>query len=308
MKRRNTLGLVLVLIGIMWIIDLSGAININWVESLRKLWPVLLIAIGLSLMASKYKYVSVGVWVITFALFVAIGVSNENKSSNITKHITDNANKYVTQISKIPSTEEIPFDKENEEGKLTLNLGAVRLNIEKGSDDQLVKMHTSIDNIAHEYIEQKLSGGKQEAVLRYTHDEYKNNDISRDFKLELNPLIPWGVDANLAVVDGKIDFSKIPLEYLNLKLGAGALELSIGEQQVHTVMNIQAGATSLDIYIPENSGCMIKSENVFSNLSFHNIELTKHDDVYISENYENADNKIEIHIQSAISAIEIYAE
>ena len=121
-------------------------------------------------------------------------------------------------------------------------------------------------------------------------------------------MIPWGVDANLAVVDGKIDFSKIPLEYLNLKLGAGALELSIGEQQVHTVMNIQAGATSLDIYIPENSGCMIKSENVFSNLSFHNIELTKHDDVYISENYENADNKIEIHIQSAISAIEIYAE
>lgn len=310
MRRRNTVGLILILIGMAWIIELTGLVNVNWVESVKRFWPIILIAIGLSLMADKYKYkyITLGVWIVAFALFVAFGMYNENKPSTITEHISNNAKRYVTQVKEISKTEDIPFDKENEEGKLTLNLGAVKLNVKKGQDDFLAKMHTKIENIEQIYIEQKLSGGKQEAVLKYSHNEYKNNDISREFTLQLNSLIPWSVDANLAVVDGKLDFSKIPLEQLNLKLGAGALEVSVGKQQVNSVLNIQAGATDLKIHIPKDTGCKIKSENVFSNLSFHNIELTKQGDVYTSDNYESADHKIEVHIQSAISAIEIYAE
>ena len=50
----------------------------------------------------KYKYITLGVWIVAFALFVAFGMYNENKPSTITEHISNNAKRYVTQVRKFP--------------------------------------------------------------------------------------------------------------------------------------------------------------------------------------------------------------
>ncbi|HEY8420258.1 MAG TPA: LiaF domain-containing protein [Thermoclostridium sp.] len=298
--RKKSIGLILILIGIAWIIDLTGFIEVDWSKSIKVLWPVILIAIGVSMVAGRYKLVTRVVWILTFAVIVGYGIYQEDENRfEFKKEITEFKD---AGTEKVPAEGEILFDSQTEEGKLIIELGTAKINIEDGSKDLLVKLDTNIPN-----IEQQLAKGKQ-AVLKYISQDYEKSNVVSSFDLQINQTIPWEMDTTLSVVDGELNLSQIQLKKLNLKLGVGDLDLIIGKQQEHAVINIQAGATDLDIYLPEDSGLMVKTGNLLTNLSFHNINMTSQDNVYISDNYEQAERKVEMNIQSAVSTIEIFAE
>lgn len=299
MRKRNTIGLILILVGIAWIIDLTGVIHVDWLESVKKLWPVLFIAIGVSMVAARYKFVSSVVWILTFAVFIGFGIYNSDEKT-YEREIEWSELQHV-EVRKTHAKDEIVLDGDIEEAKLIIELGTVKVNIADGNEDLLAKLDTNIPN-----LEQQLAKGQQ-AVLKYVHQEHEKSSIIRSFDLQVNPAIPWEIEANLSVVDGKFDLAKVPVKKLNMKLGVGDLDLIIGQQQ-HTIINIQAGATDLDIYIPEGVGLMVKTGKLLTNLSFHNIEMTNQDNVLTSDNYEQAEHKVEMHIQSAVSTIEIFAE
>lgn len=302
MTKKNILGLILIFTGVAWILDLSGIVHVNWAEAIKNLWPVILIAAGISMLAGRSRLVTTTVWILTFALFIGFGIykNNENKSERIIGDETPDIKS--AQVAMEPADDKIALGSETEEGKLTIELGTAIINIEDGNRNLLAEADTNIPN-----IQQQLADGKQ-AVLKYTQHEYEKSDIARNFNLRLNPAIPWEIDASLSVVDGKFDLGKIPLSLLDLKLGVGDLDLIVGKQQEHSVINIQAGATDLEIYIPKEAGLMVKSGNLLTNLKFHGIDMTSQEDVFISENYEQAECKIEMNIQSAVSTIEIFAE
>lgn len=302
MRRRNILGIVLVLAGIAWIINLSGVITVNWAASFSSLWPVVLIAIGASLMAGHRKILSAGIWVLTFALLIGFGIYKKDEYSPIKFDRTYVLDPLLKDIESSLAEKEILLDHGTEEGRLILNLGAVNIDLSDGKSGKLAILESNIPN-----IEQRLVNGKQ-SILEYSHKEYKQGNAIREFELQINPSLPWEIDANLAVADGKFDFSEIPLKQLDIKLGAGDLDLVVGKNQTDTTINLQAGATDMDIYIPKEAGLIVKSGKLLTNLSFHNLNMTNHDNVYISDNYENADQKIEMEIQTAVSAIELFAE
>jgi hypothetical protein len=300
MKRKSTVGLVLIFIGIIWIMDLVGVMELDWTKALRTLWPVIFIAAGISLLFDRNRFISILAWILVFVVFIGFCIIDEvEKDFEFEKDKSDF--KYV-EADIVPAADEIFLDGATEEGKLIIELETAKVNIEDGHGELLAKLDTDIPN-----LEQQFAEGKQ-AVLRYMHRETEKSNIAGNFTLWINHDIPWEMDTTLSVVDGKLNLSKIPVKKLNLKLGVGDLDLIIGDRQEHMTVNIQAGATDLDIYIPENAGLMIKSGRLLSNISFHNINMVNKDDVYISDNYDEATQKIEMQIQSAVSTIEIFAQ
>ncbi|AGC68092.1 hypothetical protein Cst_c10960 [Thermoclostridium stercorarium subsp. stercorarium DSM 8532] len=300
MKRKSTVGLVLIFIGIIWIMDLVGVMELDWTKALRTLWPVIFIAAGISLLFDRNRFISILAWILVFVVFIGFCIIDEvEKDFEFEKDKSDF--KYV-EADIVPAADEIFLDGATEEGKLIIELETAKVNIEDGHGELLAKLDTDIPN-----LEQQFAEGKQ-AVLRYMHRETEKSNIAGNFTLWINHDIPWEMDTTLSVVDGKLNLSKIPVKKLNLKLGVGDLDLIIGDRQEHMTVNIQAGATDLDIYIPENAGLMVKSGRLLSNISFHNINMVNKDDVYISDNYDEATQKIEMQIQSAVSTIEIFAQ
>ncbi|NLM10870.1 MAG: cell wall-active antibiotics response protein [Clostridiaceae bacterium] len=301
MRKKSVIGLILILTGIAWIINLTGFIHVDWSKAIKTLWPLILIAIGVSMVAGRYKLVTTVVWILTFAIFIGFGIYQKDENNHEFKKERADHREYV-DIKKTPAEDEIAFDSITEEGKLIIDLDTVKINVEGADNSLLAKLNTNIPN-----LEQQLATGKQ-AVLKYITQDYEKGNIVSSFDLQINQTIPWEIDTTLSVVDGRLNLSKIPANKLNLKLGVGDLELIVGKQQEHTVINIQAGATDLDIYIPEDVGLMVKSGKLLTKLSFHNINMTNQDNVYVSENYDKANQKVEMHIQSAVSTIEIFAE
>ena len=203
-------------------------------------------------------------------------------------------------VEKRPFSAEIPLPGDAEQGRLILQLGGVNINLKEGSGSFFVKTSSNIPG-----LQQRLAEGKQ-TVLEYSHEQFNAGNAVRNMNLEMNPDLVWEVDANLGVVDGEMDFKNIPVEKITLQLGAGEMALSIGDKQAHTKVTLRAGASDVDIYVPSQAGLMVKSGNILTDLSFHNISLTAKDGVYMSENYENSDHKIEIDVVSALSAVQIF--
>jgi hypothetical protein len=304
MKKGNVIGVILIFIGIAWIIRQTGVININWMASVKVLWPIFLVSIGISLLARRRNWVVTSVWILTFVLFIGFGVYKRNETGRIfeiEKQFGIDKSPIVS-VKKQPITSEIPLPKEAEKGRLILQLGGVNLNIKEGNDSLFIKTGSNIPN-----LQQRLAEGKQ-TVLEYSHKQFNAGNAIRNMDLEMNPDLVWEVDANLGVVDGKMDFSNIPAEAITLQLGAGEMALSIGDKQAHTKVTLRAGASDVDIYVPSQAGLMVKSGNILTDLSFHNLSLTAKDGVYVSENYDNSDQIIEIDVVSALSAVQIFGK
>lgn len=303
MRKDNTIGVFLILAGIVWIINITGIVSINWYESLKIFWPVILVAIGINLMVKNHKVIKTLVWVMAFIIFVGFGVYQVNgfgrfhfDSSRLNTKIKYN------EVKKEPAENEVLLPAEAEKGKVVLSLGAVKLNLSEGSRELFVKVDSDIPNLT-----QYLSEGKQ-TIIEYGHEKYNAANSVRNFNLRMNPGIPWEIEANIGAADGKLDLSSIQAEHIDLSIGAGDLELIIGEQKESTTINLRAGAAEMVLYIPEGAGLKVENSKFLSDISFNNISMKSKNGEYISENYENADQIIDLNILTAISAIQIYAK
>ncbi|HEY8499569.1 MAG TPA: DUF5668 domain-containing protein [Clostridia bacterium] len=302
MKKGNVIGAILIFIGIAWLIRQTGIIDINWAASVKVLWPVFLVSTGITLLARRRNWLVTTVWVLTFALFIGFGIYKRNEPGRI----FDIERQFgidkgpIVSVKKQPFTAEIPLPKDAEKGRLILQLGGVNLNLKEGNDSLFIKTGSNIAG-----LEQRLAEGKQ-TVLEYSHKQFNAGNAIRNMNLEMNPDLIWEVDANLGIVDGKMDFSNIPAEDITLQLGAGEMALYIGDKQAHAKVTLRTGASDIDIFVPSGAGLLVKSGNILTDLSFHNLSLTMKDGVYVSENYDTSDHKIEIEVVSALSAVQIY--
>lgn len=302
--KKGTFGVILILVGIAWLIHQTGVISINWVLSFKKLWPVFLVALGASFIAGPRKKLKLGIWVLAFALFIGFGIYKRNEPGSRIILYRNPQIDYgpVSQLKKERAKNEIALPAGTEEGKLILQLGGVNMNLSDGPDDLLVSLDSNIPN-----LEERLAEGKQ-TVLEYSHDKLGSSNSKRNFNLELNPEIIWDINANLGVIDGKLDLGKIPVRNVELNLGAGDMDLIIGGLHEDTNVVLRAGAADLNIYLPESSGLKVKAGKILSDISFHNISVTNKDGIFLSENYEEASHNIDIDVQTGLSSIKIFAK
>ncbi|MDD4295408.1 MAG: DUF5668 domain-containing protein [Ruminiclostridium sp.] len=306
MKKRNALGIVLVLAGIAWIIEMTGLVKINWGESFETLWPVILVAIGINLMVRQRKSIKTVVWLLTLAIFIGFGIYKGNESGN---HIFENNNSILgTKIYNQQSNDLKPYENEvllskgTEKGKIILNLDAVNLNISDGNGELFVKADSNIQE-----LKQRVSEGKQ-TIIEYSHERYDTANTVRNFNLQMNPGLQWEIEANIGAADGKLNFSKTAVGRIDLTIGAGDLDLIIGKQEINTSISLRAGAADLVLHIPEGTGLRVKGGKLLSDISYHNIAMEYKNGEYQSENYKDASQVIEVDILTAISAIKIIAE
>lgn len=303
MKKGHTLGIILILIGVAWIIRQAGIISVNWAAAVKTLWPVFLVAAGATVMLGQRKKLVTITWILTFAVFIGFGIYKRNEPVRL---IDFNQNLQIdvgplSEIRKTDSEKEIHLTQGTEEGRLILQLGVAKINLNGHGDDVLVRLDSNIPK-----LKQRVSNGRQ-TVVEYSHEQH-NRKTTPHFWLEMNPNLKWDIEANLGVVDGKVNLEEIPVRKMDLRLGVGELEIRFGQLQELTQMNLWSGATTLDIYIPKDSGLKIKSGEIISDIDVHNLNMKEQGEYLVSENYDTALHKIEIEIVSAMSEIEVFAQ
>jgi len=87
-------------------------------------------------------------------------------------------------------------------------------------------------------------------------------------------------------------------------MGAALLEVKLGALAERTNFYVDAGASKIDISVPEEIGCQIKIDNV---LSRNDIKGFKHfnSGLYRTEGFNEAEKKIFIDISTGVSSVKI---
>lgn len=296
MKFRNIFwGIILIALGLLFTLDNLNLLDFDWYNMWR-LWPVVLVLWGISILPAK-NIVKIGLVLLVLAGSLYYMMNNSVHWRDYDYEISYNHNSQdISQEFTIPYSDSIEFANLNMEivaGKfLLIDDTASLVDFEKrGSLMDYKYAVTQTDNLVDIdiYIE-------DDVVLR-THPKNK-------IAVSLNPQPVWDLDFEVGAADVEFDFSGLKISDLNVDGGAAAITIRLGDTYNDTKVNIETGASALKVKVPKESGCDLKIESVMSGKSIHGFEKVDHGH-YRTDNFDQAENKVYLVIETAVSSCSI---
>ena len=114
----------------------------------------------------------------------------------------------------------------------------------------------------------------------------------------------WDILLNIGAARIEMDLSPFKTNNINVDGGASAIQMKLGERQEEINVSVNAGASSIVIVVPKNSGCQVKTSTVLSGKNIRDFSKTE-SGIYETDNFYESENKIFIKVDVAVSKIEV---
>ena len=89
-----------------------------------------------------------------------------------------------------------------------------------------------------------------------------------------------------------------------MHIGAASLKAKLGSLTDELKFILDAGASSIEIWIPETSGCEIRTDGALSSKNFDDFRKIR-SDYYRTDNFESAEKKIYLELDSGVSSLKV---
>jgi hypothetical protein len=111
---------------------------------------------------------------------------------------------------------------------------------------------------------------------------------------------------NFNVGAASMDFDLTPFKTrdINVDMGAASIKIKLGNLYPGTNISVDAGASDINIFVPKESGCKIITDGALSSKHFDEFKKLDSDN-YVTENFDEAGNKILIDIECGVSSISV---
>lgn len=116
---------------------------------------------------------------------------------------------------------------------------------------------------------------------------------------------PFTMILNTGAGETNLDLRELLVEDIVLKTGASSSHIYLPESAGYTSLKIESGVASVEVNIPENVAGRIRTEVGLASININRLRFPKRGEVYISDDYESSENKVDIFISSGISSVSI---
>lgn len=305
MKSRSLFwGLFLITLGILYLLDSYVSFYIEW-YTIADWWPLIFIFWGLSVMFkndSNLRPVFTGVtgfWLalILYTFFINAACCNWNFDIDF-----DNDQYSIQNYSE-------EYDNQFEEAELIISGGAGKF-VVNGTTPKLVQAKAY--NTFGDYDFDFYDRGSQALVKINQYDtDVDLLDFGRRYKnqleVKLNPNPIWDLDVNVGAANTSLDLSQHKIKYIDLNTGASKTKIKLGNLFNNTEVDVEMGAASLIIEIPEDSGCKITGEMVLISKTLEGFSKEGHDNkYYITDNFDDAKNKIYVNVDGGVASLKVH--
>lgn len=299
MKFRNIFwGVVLIFLGVLFILSNLNIIYFDWVY-LWRLWPVILVLWGVSILPA-HNLIKLGLTLLVLGGTVVFMVDQTVEWDDRNEFRIEKWEDY--DRFPIEQTFTIPYDDSIKFAALNLELAAGSFVIDEPSD-LLIDFNKQGTKAKYSYVLKRM---EDRANINIERDEVKivtgRSNHKVNLKLNDEPVWEFNIDAGAASVD--FDLTKFKVNKLDLDGGAGSFYIRLGDLNPETLLNIDAGASSIEIEIPESSGCDLMINSVLSGKSINGFEKLERGH-YRTENFNDSIPKIFIDIEAAVSSYSI---
>lgn len=295
-------GLLFIGLGLLVLINNFTTIFMDW-ATIWKLWPLVIVLLGLSILV-KHQY-GKGVIAGLAAIVLALAIFASFKTLT---HFIHNDFEFVLGDK---GNYEFVTTEYSERYDSTLNYAVLNFGAGAGS--------FNISDTTSELFFANTEGRKDYFKLRrYDTDSSSFIDFNMegDFftlgnkgyknrvEMSLNSNPTWDLNFDVGAASMDFDLTAYKTKNVDVDMGAASLRIKLGNLTPETKLNIDAGASDIDIFIPEESGCKISTDGALSSKHFNGFEKINSDN-YETTNFNGAANKIYVIIDSGVSSISV---
>lgn len=126
-----------------------------------------------------------------------------------------------------------------------------------------------------------------------------------DWSFSLNGDIPLALDFETGASDARLDLTNLRVTELRLKTGASSTEIRMPANAGYTKADISSGAASLRIRVPSGVAARVRVEGGLAGITVDRSRFPRTGDVYQSEDYHTASNRIDIAIETGVGSVDI---
>lgn len=284
------LGLVLLIVGVMYLLSNTGVLNVDIDFDFSVLWPLIIVFIGLAILTGRgWLSGLIGAVVIVGVLLLIVAM------------ITG----WIDAPTREVTTDTISIEKETdtESANVSITTGAGNLTIEGGSDKlvsgtleaNFLELATSskvVDDV------QKVKLEMEDIRPSFFGKKVNNLDVLLDSDT------PVELDIDNGAMDMNFDFSGVMLTTLDVDTGASDLNIIMGDLLDESTIAVDAGASSIKITLPKTVGAMIDIDAGVTSKNFTDFDKID-DQTYKSENYDDTDKKVNIELNLGAADVDV---
>lgn len=306
-------GIVLLFVGAVLLLENFDVINFYW-RNVWSFWPVFLIIAGVNILFNRNKsetgnMISLGVLVIMLGFIFYRGQQPPANRNWIGERFSKDLDLDLDSVEdgesqKLNFAE--PMIAADSAKKTVLNIsgGGTSFNL-SGETDQLITAEVERRN--GNFILQKESTDSVNTLTFKMKDKKGNWSLGNggnDVDLKLNKKPEWTVNMNMGAGEVKLDLSAYKLRSFRFDGGAASVDLKVGAQLPITDVVVKTGVASVEINIPETSGCRIKTKTGLSAKDFPGFTKVDNNN-YETSNYSSSTKKIFINLDGGLSNFEV---
>lgn len=299
-------GMILIFLGTIILLENLNVINFYW-GSIWRFWPVIFILIGMNLILSRIQnknLVAPLVASITFLVLALLAYQGLQPSERSWIIVNDHDNNQDTLkenkaffVEPFQGSERVQLNLFGAAASFTL--GDSTSNLFEADVNQRFGKYTlkKSKSDSLEVLNFKMRDGQQNIQLDDLDDQKST--------IRLNSVPVWDINLKMGAGEGIFDLTPYKINSLKFEGGAASLQAKLGNRLPLTNVSVEAGAASIKIEVPKDSGCRIKLKDVVISSNNFTDFIKKSDGSYETSNYNTAKNKVNVDFEGAISSFEV---
>lgn len=274
------------------------------IDSLSKLWPVILIALGVSYLIGNEVIARVlsavsGVLggVIVWTLFQQFSPTKVLPFTYSSSSIQADSTAHVQSLVAL-------YDGKAPRARCRIEAGVGEF-ILRDTTSHLLKVEAESNFGVYE-LRQVREGDEEEVEIEMQDAEVTlGQKMTNKLNLALNPDPIWNIQTDIGAAKVDFDLSPFQVQHMNIESGAASVKLKIGVRCDSVRVDLSTAASNLKLFVPKEFGCQIVSEDDFSS-NINANGFTKADKSMLrTKGFEDAPKKIYILLETGLSNLEI---
>jgi len=303
-RRGGVVGpLILIFLGAVFLLQNTGYLPPNFWLNLWRLWPVILVLVGIELLlANRIPWLVLAGLAAVVLVMGAVVTHSGAASAPTASSVTQTDRKDLGGARQAAVT--VRFDA----GQLTIGP------LEQATPDQLAMLtYEGPSNLAPQVI-YSVTGDL--GRLEYLNNDHGGPGVvpfgggrstAPRVDLNLNPNVPiTSLSFKTGATDARLDLSALHVSDIDMSVGAASTWIRLPQAAGTTTARIAGGASTITLEVPQGVAAQIRHRG---GLSTVNVDQSRFpsvgDGVYRSPDYDTAQNRVDVNLETGVTTIRV---
>jgi hypothetical protein len=305
MKVKNIIwGLVLVLIGVLFILKNLDIIYFSW-YSIWKLWPLILVLIGVAIIPVKDSIkIILTVIVLAVAAFFLVTFKGHRDNDDQWSFRYHNDEESIKDDQPLEIDQKIfeAYDTAITEAEMIFDAAAGNFKINEVTRD-LFEFERE-GNLGRYNYSMKDLGSKREIKIELEEGRIIRGDFKNRVSMKLNPNPVWDLSVDVGAANIDMDLTYFKISKLDINGGASSINIRLGSLYSECKLKINSGASSINIMVPEEFACEVNTSTVLSSKDLQGFNKIS-SGTYVTPDFSDKSKNIVIDIEAAVSSLNV---